>query len=216
MIKIIKTLNNVPPLYYREDTYDKYIIKEQMQCYKSLSFHNTSILDVGANIGSFARFALANGATRVFCYEPEPDNFTYLNKNKTKMMDIFPYAVMEKTSDVEFFLNKGINKGIHSAFIKGGRGKPIIVKGLSFSKLLTFHKPSLIKVDIEGGEFYLPTLNNLPSFVKQIAIELHLGRKQWKIDAVNLTQSIKDSGFELIVNPVLDKNYWATMLIGRR
>ena len=39
------------------------------------------VLDVGAHIGCFSRWALANGATSVVAYEPEPSNIELLKRN---------------------------------------------------------------------------------------------------------------------------------------
>lgn len=69
----------------RRDTQDE-------QCYRDVVLGNeyqlpdqlppdSVLIDVGANIGCFAHAALLRGAKRVYCYEPDPENFKLLSAN---------------------------------------------------------------------------------------------------------------------------------------
>ena len=86
------------PLVYRENSTDALVISEILDPEKgctyclesskiphmpdgfSLKGHST-VLDVGAHIGIFSRFALSEGVKHIIAYEPEPDNFNLLSKN---------------------------------------------------------------------------------------------------------------------------------------
>ena len=75
------------PIRYRPETSDERVIEEVLdrRCYRRprLGFDvlpGESWLDLGANIGTFGVYCLANGATAE-CYEPEPECFKLLVKN---------------------------------------------------------------------------------------------------------------------------------------
>ena len=58
--------------------------KQQQQQQQQLTDFSPAghvVLDVGAHIGVFSRYALAGGARRVFAFEPEPGNLALLREN---------------------------------------------------------------------------------------------------------------------------------------
>ena len=68
-------------LWVRKDTLDEYIVNEQQQYLKLFNLNEDDrFLDIGANIGATA-FFVADKVSKVFCYEPDVDNFELLQKN---------------------------------------------------------------------------------------------------------------------------------------
>lgn len=205
-------------LYYREDTLDKYVINE-MKSYK-LDFENKVVLDVGANIGAFAKHAFDNKAYKVISVEPEPENFQLLTKNKVNDLHILVEAAAVKDDsikEVKLYINDKKNKGAHSTLSKR-RSNSIIVKVISLSKLIEKYCPDIVKIDIEGGEFEMLLDYTFPVCVKQLALEYHFINK--KIVSNNystmLHEKIIEQQFETIVQPKLTKNCWATLGIYKR
>eukprot|EP01052_Picozoa_sp_SAG31_P020902 SAG31_NODE_1591_length_7814_cov_4.501453_8_plen_616_part_00 len=88
--------SSIHPLLFRPKTTDALVMKEILgrRAYAGFELQPDPrwplvhfapaghvVVDLGAHIGVFARYALAEGASRVFCFEPEPGNLELLNKN---------------------------------------------------------------------------------------------------------------------------------------
>lgn len=201
-------------LWCRPDTLDEYVIREQSS-YRALFelCRNKTVLDIGGNIGAFAYFALENGASEVFSFEPDPQNATIYRKQHLKST-LFQEAISSKTGTSKLFLNSGKNKGLHSLQkIQGREFIPVMTR--SFKQVLKTYSPEVIKIDIEGGEYNL-NLEELPSYVESIAIELHLTHGNNREQAVSLIKSLKSQFPNILKAPsVTDKN-WTTLFIGTR
>jgi FkbM family methyltransferase len=195
----------------RPETYDKQIVDEQ-KVYRDLDFLNATVLDIGANIGAFARFALANGAKKVVCYEPEESNFSLLKLNvEGKNVDCRKKAIVGETATgkMEFYLNRGINKGAHSLYIK--RGRDIVsVETTSIRKVLKEVKPEIVKIDTEGAEYDILDNFNFDE-VSQLAVEFHLNKKEWREKCGDYVQSILAAGFEVVKPPKDTGQNWTTI-----
>ncbi|KAL7520833.1 hypothetical protein ACHAWX_005536 [Stephanocyclus meneghinianus] len=88
----------LPPLTYRPNSTDALVIGEILDAEKgcaytmernktpnmpdgfSLQGHST-VLDVGAHIGVFSRYAMGEGCRHIIAFEPEANNFDLLSKN---------------------------------------------------------------------------------------------------------------------------------------
>ena len=68
-------------------------------------------------------------------------------------------------------------------------------------------------MDCEGAEFDLLS-KRLPSFVKQIALEIHLGKKEWREKAHSIVRTFAD--WECVVQPKLGGKHWFTLAGWRR
>jgi len=95
-----KMLPTFPALRFREKSTDPLVIKEMFDTEKGCAYElkkcvweegkaqqaftvegHQCVLDVGAHIGAFSRFALAAGCKKVIAYEPEPSNLEILKYN---------------------------------------------------------------------------------------------------------------------------------------
>jgi len=90
------TVPYLPPLKFRHDSTDALVINEilkddsnnvyfmkpatNMPLGFSLQNHKC-ILDCGAHIGVFSRYALSQGCEHIIAYEPEPSNYNLLSEN---------------------------------------------------------------------------------------------------------------------------------------
>ena len=86
----------LPLLEFRPDSTDALVIKELMDPGKDGAYTmrpsanmpagfsvkgHSCVLDVGAHIGVFSRYALLEGCGHIISYEPEPSNFRLLSRN---------------------------------------------------------------------------------------------------------------------------------------
>jgi len=180
--------------WLRENTLDEYIFKEVRSAYKDLEIKEGDvILDLGANIGAFAKQAAEKGAT-VHCYEPEPNNFVLLKYNSPNTNNHKKAVVGKQDGNIKLFINSKRNKGIHMTRPVNGR-ESIEVETVSFSSLVNELKPNKIKIDVEGAEYdFLPFV--FPPFVKRLVMEIHFQYDpSWRKKGKNIHLNMIQQGF---------------------
>jgi FkbM family methyltransferase len=118
------------------------------------------VLDCGANVGTFARFALDAGAGKVVAIEPALDNLECLRRNFPKeiadgRLVIYPKGVWDKDDVLEFMVDPE-NQAADSFVIHREGAKAMVKLPLTtIDKLvaeLGLPKVDFIKMDIEGAE----------------------------------------------------------------
>ena len=193
----------------RPGTLDKYIVDE-LRGYKAIPLRPAdSVLDIGGCIGTFARLALEAGCAKVVTVEPMPDNFALLKVNAKEATAINAAVVLGDEKVVSFYVNRGINKGMHSTVPT--RGRDIIeVPAVKYKDLLLKHKPTVIKMDCEGAEFEL-LQEPFPAGVRALFLEIHLQKKQHRAGALELHNKILEQGFKAVKEPKLGNKAWATL-----
>lgn len=141
------------------------------------------ILDVGANIGTFAVSCLARGAGRVLCYEPDADNCRLLAKNLAAYDDRAAYvraAVWKAGVKTVRLFGRGVLTSMHLVAEHPDQlpaTAPLTaVDALSLDDLLRPHKRvRLLKLDCEGAEW--PALYDAEPILlarcKEVVAELH-------------------------------------------
>lgn len=164
----------------REGTSDRFVVDEVIKgnTYRRLKIVDSdTVLDVGMNIGMFAISALLKGAT-VYSFEPDPENFrlalfnVQLNGFRTGFHPHESAVVGTDDQRREFSINLKRNKGAHSLVHKRGR-KLITVNSENINSVLDRVQPTVIKMDIEGGEY--ECLRAVRSFngVREMILEFH-------------------------------------------
>lgn len=195
--------------YVRFGTHDIQIAKEVRRDYP-LTFKDKTILDVGAHIGLFARYAINCGAKKVVSIEPDPGNISIFKlnvaaNNKSKLLE---GAIQ---SDVLYTNNDGLNSGTFSVF--GDHREPFIkVKSYDWNKILEDVKPDIVKIDVEGAEHLFLDGSDLP-YVEELAVEIHLHRYNWRSRSMKLIDSF--SNWKTVVKPNIS-NRWQTIGVWKR
>ncbi len=186
-------------LWVRPDTNDAWIVKEGATSYAHLDLGAQSVvLDLGAHIGSFARYAVGKGAKRVVCFEPHPDNYRLLVKNcRGIAYELHNTAIAETAGNLQLYVSK-TEKGTAMHRTCPVRGRAAIdVKSEALSKVISAKKPSILKVDVEGAEIDLFHSIKLPSYVKQIAMEVHWTFKpEYRHSAQEMLENLLAQGFD--------------------
>jgi len=167
-------------VFVRPDTTDEFIVKEVLESntYRKLHILPTDVvMDFGMNIGMFTIRALNQGAT-VYAYEPEHENFIIAQANvEASGLDakahLFEVAVTGDNRKVrEFSINLKRNKGAHSLVAKRGRDT-IKVKAENINDIFAKYKPTVIKMDIEGGEYECIKAIKDYSGIREFILEFH-------------------------------------------
>lgn len=192
--------------YVRFGTHDIQIAKEIRRDYP-LTFKDRTVLDIGAHIGLFSRYALQQGAKKVVSVEPDPGNISIFKLNVPKN-NLLEGAIQ---SDILYTNNDGLNSGTFSVF--GDPREPFIkVKSYNWQEILEDVKPDIIKIDVEGAEYLFLDGYDLP-YAEELAIEIHLHRYNWREQAKKLIDSF--SNWKTIVKPNIS-NRWQTIGVWKR
>ena len=183
-------------LKYRPDLGELHVIREQSQ-YQKLDFEGRTVMDVGANIGSFVHLAGTQGAKMIWAYEPMPPTFDLLAANVSKMANDTCNFECNKVAltggqkpRVNFYLSKTY-PSCHTTVPVRGR-EQISVDARNFWDTLHQNRPQILKVDIEGGEYDFMFEEKLPPYVEQLAIELHMKNKAQQELAKKLTLQFEE------------------------
>lgn len=118
------------------------------------------VLDCGANVGAFTRFALAAGAATVVAIEPAPDNIECLRRNFAREIEARRVIVYAKgVWDKEDFLDLLVDPEDQAAdsFVIHRKGAKAVARVplTTIDKLvaeLGLARVDFIKMDIEGAE----------------------------------------------------------------
>ena len=206
--------------YTRPNTLDEYIFKEIKSSYSCLDIQESDIiLDIGANIGAFSKYAMEKGAFRVYAYEPEPDNYELLVINTGGAGHILRFqraVVGTDQTEIELYINSKKNKGLHMTREVRGRDS-ISVKAENFYKIMFKLKPNKIKIDVEGAEYGImpvsSTCQQIPDFVEKIVMELHFQyNKEWRPLAIKMHENMLKQGFSVIKEPQFKGKNWTTLV----
>lgn len=207
-------------IWIRPRTYDRQIVKESRSYLRLAPDANDVLLDIGANIGAASRRFLNAGVRQVIAVEPEPVNFSILRKNLAAAPSrsvAVEAAVAASEGDCELWIHAGRNKGMHS-LVPQNRRRALRVRAVTLQRLMMRHRPTLIKIDIEGGEYQLlAPLSVLPAHVRGIALELHLSCGMWRSECgPAIVSLLAEQGFSAVRAPRFDGHRPCTLGIWLR
>jgi FkbM family methyltransferase len=124
--------------------------------FSSLLTEGINVIDIGANIGYYTILAarrIGNGV--VFSFEPEPFNFSLLQKNcdenQLRNVRLYRLALSDKRSRSQLYLSP-TNSGGHSLFRRGRIFPSIAVETSSLDLILPDIDVGVVKIDVEGSE----------------------------------------------------------------
>ena len=206
------------PMLGRVGTYDEYVMKEISKSYGMLAVEGKVVVDIGANIGCFTRWALEHGAKKVIAIEPEPNNFAMLTLNNSQWENVVCIKAAltpEPMRKIPLYLApSGKNPGNSSVHARRGRVgvevNTIHVGGL----FAEYPDIQVAKIDCEGAEYGLmPELTKYP--LEQMALEYHING--FDIQSLHDThQLLLRDGWVATREPKIQGNLWQTLAAYRR
>ena len=206
------------PMLGRVETYDDYVMKEISKSYGMLAVEGKVVLDIGANIGCFTRWALEHGAEKVIAIEPEPNNFAMLTLNNSQWENVVcinAALTPEPMGKIALYLApSGKNPGNSSVHARRGR-VGLEVDTIHVERLFNDHQDiQVAKIDCEGAEYGLiPVLTKYP--LEQMALEYHING--YSLDTLKDThQLLLRDGWVATREPKIQDNLWQTLAAYRR
>lgn len=203
----------VSTLWYRPRVMDRFIIEEVRQVYDQVPVQDGDVaLDLGAHIGAASRLMLARGAAKVVAVEPDPDNVAVLRRNlEGHPAEVIAAAVGPSTGSTSLY-SRADRPFLNTTLADEPGRSATTVPMVALADLLDEHRPSIVKCDIEFGEYRLPELLRLPAFVRVLAMEVHVridlvlhraamtleGLLVWRAAAAELMSAIESQGFRAI------------------
>lgn len=203
--------DSVSLMYYRPESTDSMIIKEVKQYLAVGPKPDDILLDIGAQIGATSKIFSRFGVKQIISVEPEPGNFELLTKNVGDVATLVNAAVVgsDEQEKANLWISKSINQGLHSVGRKRRDREMLEVEAISLNKLLNDYKPTIVKIDIEGGEYdMLDSLAALPNYVRGLMMEIHRTTATFNKLAPQLVASIEAQGFKPIKRPNMQNKAW--------
>lgn len=191
---------------------DNVIVKEVRVTYAKLPVkHGDVALDLGANIGAASRLMLDKGVAKIVAVEPDPGNYAIARRNLHKRPVTLIWAAVGSVPGKTTVWVRPDKPYLSSKMRDDGRF-PVTVPSITLGALLERYRPTIVKCDIEFGEYDLPELHYLPAFVKVLALEVHIRHdlvlahgtqtkaelKDQRREAAALIASIEDQGFKSV------------------
>jgi len=160
----------------------QYVVDEMPGYFRILKpfIEGATVVDVGGHCGSFAVKAIEAGAQKVISFEPTPSVFKMLSRNAKRVGSITAInsaVISKRDTEVEFHFHPVYPAQNTLDKVPRLSPKTLTVPAVQLSKQLSTYKPSVVKIDCEGGEYDLLINTEFPNYVKVVIVELHLTTK---------------------------------------
>lgn len=146
------------------------------------------VIDVGAHIGIFSRYAAVNGSSRVIAIEMDPRNFSCLKQNVRLEDDVFNCVLLDKI------------------FTKFKLENDILITGFTLDYFFEgelFNKVDFLKIDIFGQEqCLLKTISQkVYNVIDRISVKMYKTNDENKNEIINFMKSRRFYNFYNITIP---------------
>jgi len=222
---LIDSKNTPPEILKTFETYAENLVHEKAttELFKKIVKNGDMVVDLGANIGYFTLLAakLVGSSGKVFAFEPEPRNYSYLVKNiklnNYNQASAFQKAVSDKKGKTKLYIcdydtgHHTINKptGIEAY----SRGRAVLEKSIDIETITLddFFKGKeesidVTKMDVEGAEaLTLAGMDNILRKNKKLKMFIEffplLIEKMGSSSEEFINKLLKDYKFSIFVIP---------------
>jgi FkbM family methyltransferase len=200
-----------------EEAYEEVVRQNQYRLPERFA-PGSVVLDVGAQIGCFARACFDRGAARVYCFEPERSNFDLLARNlsgKNAVLVNRPVWRSDRKEKVSL-VHAGPRTALHFVRAGGEHEAEMLDDWLRHAG-----EVRLLKLDCEGAEYPALWTSRELGRCRQIACELHpvhapLHGKEFDCSAAGVRGLLRGQGFAVDLEPVQGHLHQNQLLFARR
>ena len=165
-------------LWYRQGSGDERVLVEvcggSYTKFLDKLLSDDIVLDLGTHVGSFSHLALRHGVSAVISVEPDPTAVELITRNASKATLVRVAVVGEGRPKIaEFQVNRTSTWGNSLTYKREDEHVIFKVRTRSMLSLLKEFRPTIVKIDIEGGEFDALESLEWPSYVRGLTIEYH-------------------------------------------
>ena len=188
----------------------RYIPVERFSGHTLVTRHlnkNTTVLDLGANLGNFSTLVKEQLGCQIFCVEANRDLIPDLERKGFKTLHAaaagksrkIQFNVMENNETSSVFEISSDNQGANT--VAGAHQQTVSVDGLSYGDILekfSLDSCDLLKIDIEGAEIeFLDAMTDEQlRNIAQIAVEFHSFMNYYEPEVSRrVIERIKRAGF---------------------
>ena len=178
--------------------------KNVIEYFYNLIEDETCVVDIGAQSGAFSLLAKYFPYTEFHCFEPDPTNFSLLEKNiaLNELSNIAAYQLALSNTIGPQILNTNIShSGLHTLGKSPNFGSnPIEVHTSTLDDFFEDKKVDLIKIDTEGGEYNILKggIDLITTYKPKILLEYHEGNlSQFNISLQDLNELIESIGYKI-------------------
>jgi FkbM family methyltransferase len=204
-------------MWTRPATNDIDEIHQTFRHYRHMPQLSGVALDLGAHIGASAQLMRNKGAEMVVAVEADPANAALLMLNSDEHTHVINVAVTAAGGWAMLSRNQHGHTTTHYTQFSSAQRSPLPVPAIPYWVLYEHVRPSVLKVDIEYGEWdFWEDLWNLPH-TNVIQIEFHFnhfkdeGTKYRQI-ARELGESWTKQGFECLRGHVTPQAWYSEQL----
>ncbi len=213
---------------YRTALYDMITEVVDYDCYQLKKFEWDAsrehyIVDIGTNVGVTALVLAQIPGARVTCYEPDPENCAFVQRNLElngiTNVRVFQAAVASVNGTLEFQTHAESTGG-HLAGGDSGKGaRTISVTAVNLDKVLEQsggREIDLMKCDCEGDEYSLveQITPEHAARIRSLSIEVHDLDRRRNLQAIS--EKLTSLGYELSVIPDMWERSALHLLLARR
>ena len=155
------------------------------------------VADIGAYVGEYSLYCASQGVKEIRSYEPTPNTFRLLSKNKKKNMSVYNMAVVgDDSENVMLHTSSGI--GVTNSISKKLRKKNAIsVPAIRYEDAVK--DATVVKIDVEGAEY---SYNIVQPHIRAYILEFHpMNDMNWKGRAFEIMNEIESNGFTPLAKP---------------
>jgi FkbM family methyltransferase len=198
---------NVPGGHFcRPNKNGNFFICPMKECNSIELKHTDIVVDIGCYNGTYSIRCAKFPVCKVTAYEPTPSSFEIMEMTPLPNLENIQAAVVgDNQKFVDLHLSKGI--GVTNSLVESS-AKPESVRVRAINYKDAVQNATIVKIDIEGGEYDLPLDDLIQSSMRAIIIDFHPVGKDWIQKSEAIISEIESHGFVAIVKPIWDGTIW--------
>lgn len=160
------------------------------------------VADIGAYVGTYSVIAARRPVRLVRAFEPTPRTFSVLERNlQSNILATRAAVIGDDRRIVDLYVSSGI--GVTNSLVLDRR-KPETISVAAFNYLDAVRDATVVKVDIEGGEYDLPIVADAEARpeLRGVILDFHpVPGVDWLSLADQIMSGLEAAGFAAIIRP---------------